>query len=225
MATLISWYSELLPFAAGLPVTAVNTAVRDACVEFCQRTHLWRLALDRISVVADTQDYVLTIPSAQYGEIEIIDQVYFKITDADDTQFKELDPISEEQMNNHDSWDAWRFRTGPTPTEFWVDNIDKTLHLLPIPDTAATLGLLVYVILKPTDVAPTVPDFLYRDWKDAITAGALKYLLGNKNTPWYDITESLRAGDTFATKMGAALHKKISGGTKRPSRIQLPFFA
>lgn len=223
MATdLTDWSPDILPDIPTVPIVAIISAVRDAAVEFCEKTHLWKVDLTRISVVADTQDYTLTPPAS--SALVIVDNVKYKQNGQDDDQFVTLDPISKEQQNLFQSGN-WIFATAPTPSQYWVDNVDKDLHLIPIPEDASTSGLLVHVVLKPSATCTTVPDFLYDDHRKAIASGALSNLYAKKGMSWYDPKEAQVYGAMFANDCNNAAIKRITGATKRPLRVQFRSWA
>lgn len=225
MATnLTDWSPELLPSIPLLPIQGIKLAVRNAAIDFCKETLLWTYTLDRIDVVEDTQDYTLTIPAAQYGRVISLDDVKYKQDGQDDDQFVSLDIISEEQEDLYRSGN-WKFSTGPTPSECWMDNVDKTLHLLPIPDTDSDEGLLVRVNLKPIATADTVPDFIYDDYRNVITEGALFYLFMRRNMPWYDPIQGKECEIKFREKCADAKLRKITGPTKKSMMAQMRYFA
>lgn len=217
---LKEWAHYILPDIPTAPMPAIISNVRDAARDFCERTLLWTYPLARMSTVIGQQDYTLTIPAATYGAIISVDDVKYKRTGELDTQFVTLDPLSE---NNRDlvNTGSWKFVTGPDPKEYWADIIDKNLHLLPIPTTASTLGLLVRVNLKPTFDCTTVPEFLHEDYALIIAEAALSYLFNNKSMEWYDPNQAAAHEAKFVNGCNNAKTKKITGATKRPLRVQM----
>lgn len=227
MANLTAWSPEILTDVMGVPIPALKLAVRNACIEFCERTLLWTYTLTAIDVEEDTADYTLTVPVSLYAEIICTDKVMYKEDGEDDDQFTTLWPISENQSDlggDAGSSDAWKYETASGPTHHWMDIVDKQLHLWPIPEDASTGGLLVSLCLKPNDTTDTVPDFLRRDFRQVIQYGALSYLFGRKATPWYDAAEQTKNESAFINGCNNAMNKKISGATKRPTRIQMREF-
>ncbi len=228
MATdLTDWSSEILPDIPDIPSPAIENAARDACIRFCEQTHLWTLELADISIVADTRTYTLTIPGAQYGKLVGVpkDGVLFKENGEDDDQYSQLSVISEE-LTDRDEKHGWKYEEAPNPSEFWVDNIDKSqLHLRPIPTAASTDGLLVTVILKPLLTTTTVSDFLYDDFRREIGYGALSYLYRMRKMPWYDMSHHGLNEGLFLNAIGDAKIKKLTGATNMPLSLKMPFFA
>jgi len=221
--TITAWSADLELEIDDLTTTVVEDSIRDACIRFCEQTHLWTSELTAIDVDADTQDYTLSIPvtSTLIGVPD--DGVYYKEDGEDDDQYAKLDCISDKITTRNESH-AWKYEEGPRPSEFWVDNIDKDLHLRPIPTEASTGGLLVTVILKPILTATTVPAFLYDDYRREIASGALSNLYKMKHMPWYDPQQFALHETIFMNACGDAKITKLTGATNKQLSLKIPFF-
>lgn len=223
MATdLTDWGPEINFHIAGVPEPALQIAVRNAAIKFCEKTHLWTQDLTEIGVEADTQAYALSDPDD--AKIIGIQSAKYKPDAADDDQYVTLDPASEHQQD-YFGHGNWKYTEATAPSQYWVDNVDKQIHLVPIPDTDSAEGLLVKVILKPDATCTELPDFIYEDWKDAITLGALSDLYARKRTPWYDPNEALLKLKLFIAACNNAKTNKITGATNRPMRVRMVRFA
>lgn len=217
---LTLWWEEVAPDVAGVNMPAVVSAVRNACIKFCEDTFLWAADLTRITVEANTQDYTLTAPANSI--IIGVDDVKYKQDGLDDDQFVTLDPISENQKNLHDSA-SWKYRTSPTPSKYFVDR-DKKLYLYNIPTVASTSGLLVKVNLKPDRSCTTVEEFLYNDHFSAIGNGAKADLFSRRAMPWFDGKLALVHRALFTNAINNAKPLKTTGYTKRPMRVRMRDF-
>lgn len=223
---LTEWEIEVSQNIRGLNVANLEIAVRQACIRFCEQTWLWRHTLAAINVVEDTQDYTLTIPDALSAKLVAVpkDGVSYKEHGESNEQYAPLDCISEE-LKSEAEGHSWKYEEAPNPSDFWVDNINKKLHLHPIPTAASTSGLLVDVILRPSSACITVPDFLYDDHKETIKKGALSFLYGQKSRDYYDPKEQLRNEADFLNGVNDAKFARITGKTNKPLSFTIPFFA
>jgi len=221
MATLLTaWTPEILTQVVGVPAPGIKYAVRTAAIKFCEETYLWTIALDRISIVADTRAYALTLPALQDGQIINIDNVKFKENGASDDQFRRLDPISETQQDLLDNG-SWSFLSSPNPNNYYSDFVDKQLNFYQIPTVASVDGVLVKVNVRPEIDCDDLPDFLYRDYRQQIKHGALEVLFGSKAMNWYDIEKSMYHGAMFKDAYSDGKQHKISGPTKRPMAVRM----
>ena len=221
MATLLTaWSPEILTQVVGVPVPGIKVAVRNAAIKFCEETLLWTLTLDRISIVADTGAYDLALPALQDGQIINIDNVKFKENGASDDQFRRLDPISETQRDLVDSG-SWSFLSSPNPNAYYSDYLNKQLNFYQIPTVASVEGLLVKVNVRPEIDCDDLPDFLYKDYRQAIKHGALSELFGAKAMAWYDLEKGMYHGAMFKDAYSDGKQDKITGPTKRPMSVRM----
>lgn len=223
MATaLSSWETEILPDIPLVPRPGLENAVRNACIEFCERTLLWTQDLTAIDVEGDTREYSLTEPSG--AEIISIDDAKYKQDGEDNDQFKTLDPLSENQKNLQDSG-SWKYRDSTTPSGYYVlaDNPTEIL-LYNIPTVASTGGLLVKVNLRPSRDCTTVDDFLYKSHFKTIGLGAKADLFARKAQSWHDPNHAASFETKFINACNDAMMLKMTGATKRESRVQMRQF-
>ena len=216
-----SWEKEILSRVPGVTRPALNTAVIDACQRFCEDTELYIQNLTAIDVAEDDRDYTLSAPT-NTAFVNVL-SVKYKENGADDDQFSDLSPMSEDEWQRY-CGGPWRYNEADVPSKFWVDE-SFILYLYPIPTKASTGGLLVEVALKPSDSAAILPDFLYNNWRNDIAWGAIAYLLSMQGMSWYDPEASLVYESRFTQGLGKGKIKRITGRTRYQHRIRIPFFA
>lgn len=81
----------------------------------------------------------------------------------------------------------WQINMSAGPLYYTVDK-DRYLRLIPVPSQAIENAVRVRIALMPLRTATSVEDFLYDDWLDTITDGALGRLLSMTSKPWRDFT-------------------------------------
>lgn len=218
---LSSWETEISVDVVGYTFPAMERAVREAAIKFCKDTNLWADDLDRITVIANQADYALAVPAAlSHGEIIGVDDVKYKQNDMDDDQFTTLDPISENQMDLHDSG-SWKWRTSTTPANYYGDKTHKTIYLKNTPTAGSTEGLLVRAILKPTKDATVLDDFLYDNHYKAIGDGAKAFLFAQRAQPWFDPQMAGAFATSFRNAIDVAKWDKIQRGTKHQMSVRM----
>jgi len=218
-----SWETEISIDVQGYTFPAMQKAVRDAAITFCEKTHLWTDDLDRITVVANTPDYDLSLsmPAAiPHGEIIGIDDVKYKQDGMADKQFVTLDPISENQMDLHDSG-SWKWRTSSTPAKYYADKTHTILYLKNTPTLGSANGLLVRAILRPAKDATVLEQFLYAQHYKAIADGAKGFLLGQSAQPWFNAQLAVMFGGAFSMAISEAKIQKVDRGTKRKMSVRM----
>lgn len=222
MATNITaWVPDVYTEIGGnaCPVSKIETAIVESIRDFCDKTLIWKINLDRISVVADTQSYTLTTIT---GDIISIMSVKYKQNGLDDDQFATLTPIAEQDNDIYKSGN-WEFLTSSSPSEFWIDS-GRNLYLWPTPTEASTEGILVKVFIKPLVTAETVEDFFYNDHKRAITLGAVSKLLQETNTEWSNIEVGMLKEKQYLSICNDAIRVKKTSYTNKPLSVKFRRF-
>lgn len=165
--------------------TVLDYATVKCLRDFCRETNLWHEDLADISVVANTSDYTLTLPTTNGDAVELVhvSKVMYKENGADDDQYRPLTPRTRKWL---DQWYTyWEYSTSPQPSMYLVKP-NNVLRLIDIPTSASTDGLLVHAVMMPGLTATTCWDFLYNKYEDAIALGAASILMGMASKRWYD---------------------------------------
>lgn len=79
--------------------------------------------------------------------------------------------------------------------------------------------LQLVLILKPKDQAPTLPTFLWREYRNAVTYKALADLMEMSGQPWSDAAMSMHYEGKYRKEKGTALAKIIKRGTNAPLSV------
>jgi hypothetical protein len=220
---LTNWEPYILPKIPAVPDPALQNAVRDAAIDFCKDTLVWKEWLDRLTVNASDKDYSLSVPAAMaaYAALNGVYQAFYKENGAADTQFAPLDPTTEDEMEA-DFGSAWMFTTAEQPSKFYVPASEPTtLYLYPIPTLVSTMGLLVRAYCKPLQTATLLPDFLYNEHLNAITYGALAKLFGAKGMPWYDLKEQAKWLDFYNNERDNAIVPATTGPIRKEMGVRM----
>lgn len=100
-------------------------------------------------------------------------------------KFDGLDLIAKGENWLDDKISNWRTGMASAPKYYTVDR-DRKLRLVPVPSENIANALHVWVALEPLRAATSVENFLYTDWLDTITDGAVARLLSMTSEPWRD---------------------------------------
>lgn len=200
----------------------VDSEVKEVVRDFCRDTGIWKITLSRITTVADQATYTLTVPTTDgKSEICYIDNVKYKEDGSDDDQFRNLDPFTREERDDHENG-AWAFHTASEPYKFY-SNVEKELILYPIPENASTSGLLVRVVVRPMDDATKCPDFIYIEHKKSIAIGTAGAMCNMPNKPWSDATLGAALWDQYLNRRDEAHQMVKMGYTKKRQQPKFPW--
>lgn len=143
----------------GCPETLLRDAALAAAIEFCKRTQLLTQTVE-VEVVAGEPAVTLYPDSDVYWEVLEVRRASTRLT-----------PLNRQEVIVQDLG----METGK-PQYYYLEG-DRSLLLLPIPESAETLSALV--TLRPKDTAQRVHDVLYSDFREVIAAGARAWVRRN----------------------------------------------
>ena len=188
MATLSSFLPHIRPDVEGAPTPLILERTRRVVRDFCQRAHVVRQDHAAINVVAATALYTLTEPS----DLQIV-TLHHVLHDSQtvvgvgedwlDTSFPHVTPRYVEHRAQIQV--QWRTQVSQQPAWYYQPSRIQ-VRLVPIPEAALTDGLEVSMILKPTPVTSEVPDVVYDEHFESITAGVLAELLEMTGKAWHE---------------------------------------
>ena len=175
MASFDSLIRDILPYVPGCPDSLIETNIRSATIELCEKSRAFTFDLDPITTISGTYEYEFDQPSGTE-----VHQVLWVTYDGHD-----LDPISPRSLELN--YPDWRDRGGTptvylqkTPTSFW---------LVPVPNSSKEL--LMNVALKPTRTTNNIDTAFSNTYRDAILYGTVYRLLRIPQKEWTDpITSS-----------------------------------
>lgn len=151
----------VMPWAQGASEPTVLHALRDAAIEFCSKTHLWRDWLNPADVTIGED--IVPIPIPADSEVLRMEEMWIGRI--------EIDPLTEDGLR------FTRYLPGDTgPPRFYTSDQPGEVRLIPIPDLGYPQALRMRVTLIPSRAATTLPDFLVKQYAREIGDGALSRL-------------------------------------------------
>jgi hypothetical protein len=163
---------EVAPHANGAPESIVINAIRNACIEFCERAWCWQIDTTPMSVASNVQDYNLVASLPAQSAIASIMYGYFN--------GKPIDPITKEEVNLR--FPNWKTQVGQKPMRYLAGDVMTKVSLIPIPSTnlptgvSGTIvpnGLFFTIALKPTRASTGLPDFIVEKYLEDLANGAI----------------------------------------------------
>jgi len=177
------------------PKPMVTKAIRDAAIEFCERTAIWK----------DTQEYPVGL-DAEYEFEGDSESIVHRIDSAKIVNGPDLEIESPERVD--ELYPSWRDGTLAGQPAVLTQLAPRTFHLVPAPssDMILTLG----VALKPAKGSQYTDSWLHEEYEEAIAAGALARLLSMPRKSWTSTSDAA----TFA----AVFNDRIAGGNLRAAK-------
>jgi hypothetical protein len=206
-----AFYPEITPFFAGIPEIVITNAIRNACIEFCDRSDWLLYTPIKQDIIANQAVYDLTLDVPTDTTVARVQSAW--IYDLP------LIPKTEDELRQIYNFD-WRQQVGRPM--YYTQYDPNNITLVPIPTVATSQTLALLLVLRPTRASTTVDDTIYERWLDVIAAGAKSRL--------YEIpgvqSENLQLAGSYKAIFNAGVDKAIAertrGLTRRAMRVRPP---
>jgi len=176
--TYQAFLPEVMPHVQGAPELQVINAIRDAAIEFFDRSWVDIHQSAPLALIANTQAYQLTSVDPNFAIAKVLYGVYNNM---------EIHPIT--RADAFRDYPLWLTQTGTRPCRF-IGRGDYTVLLLPIPSVASVPvgnvnALFFYIAQKPTRAQTAgVPDWSFERYLEVISHGAISRMQMITGQPW-----------------------------------------
>jgi hypothetical protein len=198
---LVDGLKRVLPYVPGCPDQTALVHLRDAAVEFCTQSLAWRAELTA-TTVAGQATYTIPLPAGSL----LVKMLQFDV--GGDTRGGMPGPSRGRDL-----------RRGTYSRDVaWTDD-RATVTLNPPPSNSGETVTL-YVALKPSDDAETLPLDLWQHHAKTLEHGALGTLMAMPTQPWSNPQLAGFNDDRFKTRTDSAAsaaargHSRATGRTK-----------
>jgi hypothetical protein len=183
---------EVVPYVRDVAEPVAVASIRNACMEFCDRTLWWQYEVATVPGVSGQADYTLALPTGT--GLSMIMEAYY--------DGARLNPMTIDDLTDG-MWSDWRITTANRPTA--ITQLSTTsIRLAPKPSEALTNGLSLIVALRPTRDSTAVLDDIYERFAEAISYGARARLYEQPNAPYSNPSEGLSFHQRFRHECGKA---------------------
>lgn len=214
MATTLfsAFNSEVLPYVHDCPQFAATQAVKNAAIEFCDRTGYWQADLASIDAVASTGAYTPVVPTDT------------RITDVIECWFNNLlmVPKSVEELTRLYRGIDWRNLVGQPA--FITTDLNSLIRIVPAPAVAAVGAINMRVSLAPTRTATGIDSGIYEKQLEVISRGARARLLNMAGQPFYDPTQGQAQRTAFLSGCNDARIRANKASSRASVAIEFPRF-
>lgn len=208
MSALAEFHDLLLPELPGCTVAMVNKHLREVACDFCERTATWRQTLTAVDTVAAQATYTLATPAesqlVRVAEVTVNGLLLWRRDLRERADRSEVRP---------------KYDLDEPPFELSAGLATITLDRDEIPTASVTGGLVVVAVLKPTEAANNLPDFLLTEYRDAIRLGTLSRLMRMKK-PWGDRPLAMDYEARWNQAVNFAAYQAEVGNNRRPLRTK-----
>lgn len=205
-----AYLPEILPKVKGCPEQVAVNAVRNALIELCQRAPVWRVEHDPLSSMANEGVYDFEPPSGT----EVVQVLHAWYDGAP------LWPATEDEL--HILYGDYRTVDG-TP-QYYTQDDETAVILVPRPTTALTDAIKMMVQLKPTIASTSADSRLYNRYREQVSHGALARLYDMDGEPWANPKKADRNLTLFENDIVSASSMAQRNHGRSQRRVPARFF-
>jgi len=200
---------QILVEVPGVSNPLGEQAVRDAVIEFCDRSYVYHVDHPAIDALSAQGEYAWN-PGTGLKVVRPEVVWYEK---------KQLTPVTRDELA--ELYQYWPDETG-TPIYFVQEKLEK-LILVPKPEAASTGAIIAKVSVKPSRAAADVDDAIYEKYLEDIAHGAKWRLFAMVKKPWADPNLASAHKQMFDDAIGRAKVAAFKGHVRSRRRVKAHF--
>jgi hypothetical protein len=205
------WYDEVMPDVSGVGLDVAKNAIRNAAIEFCDKSWAWRVDHNPIDAVLNTGSYAYAPPANTKVAMPL--RVWFN--------GQELEALSTHEINR--LYPKWDTVTGTRPFYFVQEQLESLL-VVPAPNAALVGAITLKVAIKPTRASASIDDQIWEKYLEQIACGAKAKLRMMKRKPWSDPAQGQAELAQFAQYIAEAKLAADRGFVRSTGRVRAHFF-
>ncbi len=165
---------EIIPMVPGCPDTLIESNIRAAAIELCEKAPVYQAELDPITTVANIFEYDLEPPSGA-----VVHSILWLIHEG-----KDLEPLSTGLVEQRVP--DWRNASNAGTPRYFVKTSQSTINLVPTPSATSASSTILRAQLKPSHTSQSSDDGFMSDYRETVINGSLYRLLRTPSKEWTD---------------------------------------
>lgn len=201
---------DVLPYVRDCPEFVAINAIRNACIEFCEKSTWWRVTLDPVTLAVGQAEYDLDVEVG--AGIAVIISAHLG---------RQPLGIQAEEYLVETVGPDWRERAGPVQ---WVtqDGDFDVLRVVMVPDAVPVDALTLHVAQRPIKSSTRVPKELYERWGEIIGFGARARLHDTPGQPYANEEAAKKYRMWFESGYGEAKVQANRGRGRTALHVRAP---
>lgn len=213
MATYDKFFPNILPEVPGAAEMVVENAVKNAVIEFCEKSLILQRDHDPVTLVQGIVDYDLEPPTG-YLVVKVMKAWL---------ENNQLDPLAPDFVREaavyNRLFSSYQDESG-TPRSY-LQKDERSISVWSPPAQKYTNGLTMRVALKPTRDSSSVEDVVYEDYAEVIAAGALARLMRSAGKPYTNVEMAGVNQQVFQQGINLARSRALHGLVRSNLSVKL----
>jgi hypothetical protein len=213
MKTYDAFFPDVLPEVPGCPADVALRAIRHTIIEFCEKSLIYQVTQDPITLRAGLDNYDLDAPKGY--RVQKVMRAWFKGS--------ELEPVAPDDIVTPDVYNTTIGNYTPSksqPVGYTQKDFD-TVSFLPIPDQTYTNAITMRVALVPLRDSTSCENFLYEQWGEYIACGAKARLMLVPGKPYTNQEAAAVNQGRYMTALNDARQRAIRGNVRSDLSVKL----
>jgi len=209
--TFLSLESKLAPSVPGCPRPTIEQYVRDAAIEVCEKTLVWRYEQPLIRLTPGVYEYEYETPENS----DIVGVIHATVNG------EKITPLTQEQVHaQYPDWPSTETAKRSDPRNLSQLDPDHFV-VVPVPDATKTYDVKMFVALKPSITSRGMDQTPFDECEQLIIHGALQHLLVLPGKSWADRELATYHAKQFAYKTAARRAKANLGVARASMTVQM----
>jgi hypothetical protein len=205
------FYPEVMPYFPGMPEPLLLNAIRNACIEFCEKSDWLFYTPMMQDLQAGEDEYDLTLDLPPQTVISRVQSCW--------CNQQPVAPKSEEDLRAIYGLD-WRNMQG-NPC-YITQYVPEILIIIPTPTIFVPQGLGVTLVIRPSVPSTTVDPSLLNHWHEVIAAGARGRLYATPGQAYENPKLAAQYMELFEAGVMRAQIQRRMGLTRAIMRVRPP---
>lgn len=198
-------YSDLFVYVLsevpGCPEFTAERAIRDACIDFCARTDIYRAEPQLLVISSGITEYELDAPTGtEPNHVKAV--------------LRKGKPLT--KMTYEDAYMLVE-QSDRSPPQYYAQYDNANLLIGPKPSERESLKVLYS--LKPTASSTSIPDTIGLEWREALISGALFRLQMMAGQTWINPNAANANSQIFERAVGKAMRQVMYGHAGAPLTV------
>lgn len=213
MAAYEDFFPNILPEVPGAAEMVVLNAVRNAVIEFCEKSLVVQRDHDPVTLIEGKVDYDLEPPGG-YLVVKVMKAWL---------ENNPLDPLAPDLVREAGVYNRLfsSYQKANSTPRAYLQKDERTITVWSPPEKKYPNGLTMRVALKPTRASTEVEDVVFEDYAEVIASGALSRLMMSAGKPYTNIEMAAVHKSLFQQGINVARSRALHGQVRSNLSVKL----
>lgn len=213
MAAYEDFFPYILPEVPGANELIVTQAIRNSCIEFCEKSLALVVDHDPITIIQNLVDYDLDPPKG-YVVVKV-QQAWL--------ENNKLNAVAPDFVRDASTYNRLfsSYESQASTPQYYLQKEPRSISVWPLPDKKYANGLTLRVAIKPTRASSEIDDVVFEDYAETIAHGALYRLMMSTGKPYSNAQMAAVEKGLFDVGVNVARSRALHGNVRGSLAVQM----